>query len=167
MPSRSPRRGNGEHGFGALPNRAWALGLSHGAGQLYDSMLRDGLNDAFSDEASGWHTEDLVGAYQVTREEQDEWALRSQQRFARRKPRANSSPRLCRWKSLAARADAVCNRRAQPARHNHGRAQGPQASLSRGRDHHRRQCAWSKRTWWSNTRAAPPKPSSRKDNDHD
>jgi acetyl-CoA C-acetyltransferase len=33
-----------------------------GAGQLYDSMLRDGLNDAFSDEASGWHTEDLVGA---------------------------------------------------------------------------------------------------------
>src|SRR5258705_1309213 len=27
-----------------------------GDGQLYDSMLRDGLNDAFSDEHSGWHT---------------------------------------------------------------------------------------------------------------
>ena len=27
--------------------------------QIYDSMLRDGLNDAFSGEHSGWHTEDL------------------------------------------------------------------------------------------------------------
>jgi acetyl-CoA C-acetyltransferase len=32
--------------------------------------------------ASGWHTEDLVEKYQVTREAQDRWALRSQQRFA-------------------------------------------------------------------------------------
>jgi len=45
-------------------------------------MLRDGLNDAFSDQASGWHTEDLVGEFQVTREAQDRWALRLQQRFA-------------------------------------------------------------------------------------
>ena len=35
-------------------------GYRMGDGQLYDSMLRDGLNDAFSDQASGWHTEDLV-----------------------------------------------------------------------------------------------------------
>jgi acetyl-CoA C-acetyltransferase len=54
-----------------------------GDGQLYDSVLRDGLNDAFSGEHSGWHTEDLVEKYQVTREAQDQWALRSQQRFAR------------------------------------------------------------------------------------
>src|SRR5437660_12811679 len=53
-----------------------------GDGQLYDSMLRDGLNDAFSDQASGWHTEDLVREFQVTREAQDRWALRSQQGFA-------------------------------------------------------------------------------------
>lgn len=57
-------------------------GYRMGDGQLYDSMLRDGLNDAFSDEASGWHTEDLVREYQVSREAQDQWALRSQQRFA-------------------------------------------------------------------------------------
>ena len=49
---------------------------------LYDSVLRDGLNDAFSDAHSGWHTEDLVQKYQVRRDEQDRWALRSQQRFA-------------------------------------------------------------------------------------
>jgi len=56
-------------------------GYRMGDGQLYDSMLRDGLNDAFSDEASGWHTEDLIREFQVSREAQDEWALRSQQRF--------------------------------------------------------------------------------------
>ena len=57
-------------------------GYRTGDGQLYDSMLRDGLNDAFSDEASGWHTEDLVREFQVGRDAQDRWALRSQQRFA-------------------------------------------------------------------------------------
>src|SRR5262249_61885082 len=58
-------------------------GYRLGDGQLYDSLLRDGLNDAFSDEHSGWHTEDLVEKFQVTRDAQDRWALRSQQRFAR------------------------------------------------------------------------------------
>ena len=57
-------------------------GYRMGDGQLYDSMLRDGLNDAFSDQASGWHTEDLVRDYQVSREAQDRWALRSQTRFS-------------------------------------------------------------------------------------
>src|SRR5712671_7369824 len=57
-------------------------GYRMGDAQLYDSVLRDGLNDAFSDAHSGWHTEDLVEQFQVTREAQDEWALRSQQRFA-------------------------------------------------------------------------------------
>jgi acetyl-CoA C-acetyltransferase len=57
-------------------------GYRMGDGALYDSVLRDGLNDAFSDAHSGWHTEDLVEKYQVTREAQDRWAFRSQQRFA-------------------------------------------------------------------------------------
>jgi len=57
-------------------------GYRMGDGALYDSVLHDGLNDAFSDAHSGWHTEDLVEKYQVTREAQDRWALRSQQRFA-------------------------------------------------------------------------------------
>jgi acetyl-CoA C-acetyltransferase len=56
-------------------------GYRMGDGQLYDSVLRDGLNDAFSDAHSGWHTEDLVQKYQVTRDAQDRWAVRSQQRF--------------------------------------------------------------------------------------
>jgi acetyl-CoA C-acetyltransferase len=64
-----------------VPRGRWGYRL--GDGQLYDSLLRDGLNDAFSDEHSGWHTEDLVEKFQVTRDAQDRWALGSQQRFAR------------------------------------------------------------------------------------
>jgi acetyl-CoA C-acetyltransferase len=63
-----------------IPNGRW--GYRMGEGQIWDSVLRDGLNDAFSDQASGWHTEDLAQRYQVSRQEQDRWALRSQQRFA-------------------------------------------------------------------------------------
>lgn len=57
-------------------------GYRMGDGQMFDSMLRDGLNDAFSGEHSGWHTEDLVKTAQITREEQDRWAERSQLRFS-------------------------------------------------------------------------------------
>ena len=57
-------------------------GYRLGDAQIYDSMLRDGLNDAFSGRHSGWHTEDLVKSRQITREDQDRWAERSQQRFA-------------------------------------------------------------------------------------
>lgn len=49
---------------------------------MFDSMLYDGLNDAFSGQHSGWHTEDLVSRNSISREDQDKWALRSQQRFA-------------------------------------------------------------------------------------
>lgn len=57
-------------------------GYRMGDAQIYDSMLRDGLNDAFSGQHSGWHTEDLVAKHQVTREAQDAWALRTQKRFS-------------------------------------------------------------------------------------
>ncbi len=57
-------------------------GYRMGDAQIYDAMLRDGLNDAFSDQHSGWHTEDLVEKYQISRADQDRWAARSQQRFS-------------------------------------------------------------------------------------
>ena len=57
-------------------------GYRLGNAEIYDSILCDGLNDAFSDQHSGWHTEDLVKSCQITRDEQDRWAERSQQRFA-------------------------------------------------------------------------------------
>lgn len=57
-------------------------GYRMGPAEIHDSMLRDGLVDAFSGQHSGWHTEDLVTKAGLTREAQDAWALRSQQRFA-------------------------------------------------------------------------------------
>src|SRR4029453_18044364 len=63
-----------------LPSGRW--GQRTGNAEIYDSMLRDGLNDAFSGEHSGWHTEDLVTRNKITREDQDRWAERSQKRFA-------------------------------------------------------------------------------------
>ncbi len=63
-----------------LPDGRWGHRL--GAAQIFDSMLTDGLEDAFSGKHSGWHTEDLVSNLRITREAQDEWAQRSQSRFA-------------------------------------------------------------------------------------
>lgn len=63
-----------------LPQGRW--GARMGDVALLDSMLHDGLNDAFSGRHSGWHTEDLVIQNSIAREDQDRWALRSQQRFA-------------------------------------------------------------------------------------
>ena len=62
-----------------LPGARW--GIRMGDARILDSMLLDGLNDAFSGEHSGWHTEDLVARYRISREDQDRWAARSQQRF--------------------------------------------------------------------------------------
>lgn len=75
---------------GGMENMDAAPYLMHGArwgyrmgpATIFDAMLQDGLNDAFSGEHSGWHTEDLAAKYQITRQAQDAWALRSQQRFS-------------------------------------------------------------------------------------
>jgi len=63
-----------------VPGARW--GQRMGDAAMLDSLLRDGLNDAFSGQHSGWHTEDLVSQYRITREDQDRWAARSQQRFS-------------------------------------------------------------------------------------
>ena len=57
-------------------------GYRMGPAEIHDSMLRDGLDDAFSGKHSGWHTEDLVTQAQLTREAQDRFAERSQHRFS-------------------------------------------------------------------------------------
>jgi acetyl-CoA C-acetyltransferase len=63
-----------------LPSGRW--GYRMGDAPMFDSMLCDGLNDAFSGQHSGWHTEDLAAKFGITRADQDRWAARSQQRFS-------------------------------------------------------------------------------------
>ena len=58
------------------------FGARMGNAEAVDALLFDGLHDAFSTRHSGWHTEDLVQKYGLTREGQDAFAAQSQQRFA-------------------------------------------------------------------------------------
>lgn len=62
------------------PSARWGARMGHA--QIYDSLLYDGLNDAFSSQHSGWHTEDMVRELAISREDQDRWAARSQARFS-------------------------------------------------------------------------------------
>ncbi|WP_018264714.1 thiolase family protein [Methylosinus sp. LW4] len=64
-----------------LGNGRWGYRL--GAAEIFDSAVTDGLEDAFSGKHSGWHTEDLVTRAGLTREQQDAFAVRSQQAFSR------------------------------------------------------------------------------------
>ena len=75
-----------------LPSGRW--GQRMGDTEIYDSMLRDGLDDAFSGEHSGWHTEDLVTRHSITREDQDRWAERSQKRFAAAQAAGHFAPEI-------------------------------------------------------------------------
>ena len=54
-------------------------GLRMGNAQLADSLLQDGLIDAFHEYHMGITAENLVDAHSLTREQQDAYALRSQQ----------------------------------------------------------------------------------------
>ena len=57
-------------------------GLRLGHAELVDTMLSDGLWDAFNDYHMGQTAENLVQKYQLSREAQDAFAARSQQRAA-------------------------------------------------------------------------------------
>src|SRR3984893_745376 len=56
-------------------------GYRMGPAEIHDSMLRDGLDDAFSGQTWGCHTEDLVPHARLPRAAQDRFAARAQQRL--------------------------------------------------------------------------------------
>ena len=57
-------------------------GMRMGNAQLVDGMYRDGFNDPLSGLVMGETAENLAQSYEISRDEQDEYALRSQQRAA-------------------------------------------------------------------------------------
>ena len=122
-------------------------GYRLGDGQLYDSVLRDGLNDAFSDQHSGWHTEDL--AERNFRSPRSPGPMgRALARAFRARPSGRS---ISRREIVAGRgagrkgADAIRQGRRQSAR-NHSRSVArDEAGVSPERLHHRRECARTER----------------------
>ncbi|HET7711868.1 MAG TPA: thiolase family protein, partial [Thermoanaerobaculia bacterium] len=58
-------------------------GMRMGNGEVIDGMYRDGFLCPLADEMMGSTAETLAGQYQISREEQDAFAVRSQQKAAR------------------------------------------------------------------------------------
>ena len=61
-----------------LPNQRW--GARMGDSQVVDTMLRDGLTDAFESFHMGITAENVAEQYGITREDQDNFAVQSQKR---------------------------------------------------------------------------------------
>jgi acetyl-CoA C-acetyltransferase len=57
-------------------------GYRYGNGVLVDSILRDGLTDVFGDEPMGQTAERVAALYQISRRDQDQFAVTSHQRYA-------------------------------------------------------------------------------------
>ena len=63
-----------------VPNARW--GMRMGDGKIADLMLHDGLTDAYDGKHMAVHGSNVAAEFEISREAQDEWALRSQQRAA-------------------------------------------------------------------------------------
>ncbi len=59
-----------------LPKARWGQRMGHG--QLLDSMICDGLTDVFNDYHMGITAENIAKEWNISREEQDEFAVKSQ-----------------------------------------------------------------------------------------
>lgn len=58
-----------------LPNMRW--GKKYGAGSVIDGLEKDGLQDAYNHKAMGLSADSTATKYEISREEQDEYAIRS------------------------------------------------------------------------------------------
>src|SRR5437879_1841077 len=80
----------------------WGTRLGHV--DLVDGMYRDGFNDPLSGLVMGETAEKLASQYEISREEQDEYALRSQKRAA-------AASAACRFSDEIVRGELQANRR--------------------------------------------------------
>ncbi|EFC47328.1 predicted protein [Naegleria gruberi] len=72
-------------GFESMSNAPYYVphgrsGHRLGDGKLVDSILKDGLTDAFSNEHMGWCAEHTAKSFGITREDQDNYAIESYNR---------------------------------------------------------------------------------------
>jgi acetyl-CoA C-acetyltransferase len=82
-----------------MPNARW--GQRMGDGKLVDTMLKDGLMDAFSPIHMGNTAENIAKRWNISREDQDKFALQSQQRAADAQTSGRLKTRSYRWKFLS------------------------------------------------------------------
>ncbi len=63
-----------------VPNARW--GYKYGGGDLVDGLEKDGLRDAYGQMAMGVCADNTAKKYEISREQQDEYAIRSYKRAA-------------------------------------------------------------------------------------
>lgn len=90
-----------------LPNSR--NGVKMGGWTLVDSMIVDGLWDAFHDCHMGCTAENIVDRYGISREEQDAFAAASQQKAEAAQKRADSGTRSYRSKCRSRKAQPSCS----------------------------------------------------------
>ena len=112
-------------------------GYRMGDATVYDGMYRDGFLDPLCGLVMGETAENLARRYEISREEQDEFALRSQQKAAASWDRRAKEIEPIEVPGKKGR-DGRRTRRAPPARHHAGGPGGAEARLRRRRDRHAR-----------------------------
>jgi acetyl-CoA C-acetyltransferase len=83
-------------------------GFRMGNATAVDSMVNDGLWDSFNNFHMGMTAENVAEKYKITREEQDEYALRSHQKAA-------AAWKECRFKSQVIPVEIPAKKKGQPA----------------------------------------------------
>ena len=127
-------------------------GYRLGDGKIVDSMVHDGLWDAYNDYHMGNTGENVAQKYGITREEQDEYALNSHRKAVSRHAKSAASKTRsfrssCRRKRRVLRRSSSprTSRRARTATHR-GAAQS-EAGIQERRHGDGGQCSWRER--WS------------------
>ena len=123
-------------------------GTKMGGLEFVDTMLKDGLWDAFHGYHMGNTAENVATKYQITREQQDEFALASQQK-------ASAAQKSGRFKSTRSHAVTVKTRKGeiQVTDDEYIRHDSTMEGMARlrpafhqGRHRDRRECLWASMT---------------------
>ena len=130
-------------GMESMSNAPYLLGGARfgyrlGHGELLDSMIHDGLTDAYDQLHMVQHNSLVSRELGISRDEQDAWALRSHQRAAAAQDEGRFDD------ELVPVGDVVADE-ADPPRHDRRVAREAEAGLRSGRDDDRRQRAGRQR----------------------
>ena len=115
-----------------LTDARWGYRMGHQ--EAVDAMYQDGFLCPLAEQLMGETAETLADMYEITREEQDAFALRSQAaRQPRPSPRAGSTTRSCPWSPRPARARRRVARDEHPRAGHHPGLAGQAAAGLQGR----------------------------------
>lgn len=88
-----------------LPKVRW--GLKYGGGELVDGLQKDGLTDAYNHQAMGTCADVTATKYNITREEQDRYAIQSYKRAAEATQSGKFKDEICPVSIPQRKGDAV------------------------------------------------------------